>query len=216
MSKHLQRDLDALKKQLVYVGSLVEEAINFAMIALLDRREEISEQVINSDSRIDAQEIEMEENCLKVLALHQPMAGDLRFIVSVLKVNMDLERMGDMAVNIAQRAKYLSRQDPLGATIDFELMVEKVRNMVRKSLDALVNLDTVTARQVVAADDEVDELNKQMFDVLQDMMRKDATLVERAVDTLSASRHLERIADLATNIAEDVVFMVDGEVIRHG
>ncbi len=215
MGKHLERDLEVLKREILTMGSLVEEAAFKSTASLIDRRPDLIEEVLEGDDRIDQKELEIEEECLKILALHQPVASDLRFVVSVMKVNNDLERMGDLAVNIAERAAHLSRTEPIGVPLDFRRMVELVRNMVRSSLDALVNKDTALARRVCDLDDGVDDINRQMFQILQRTMQEDASSIERAVDTLSISRHLERIADLATNIAEDVVFLVDGDVIRH-
>lgn len=213
--KHLERDLDRLKRHMLTMGAMVEEAVNKAITALVDRRPELAEEVMQGDTEIDETELMIEEECLKALALHQPVAKDLRFVICAMKVNNDLERMGDLAINIAERALFLAGEPPIGVPLDFVRMADSVRSMVRDSLDSLVNLDTTIARSVCAADDEVDDINRDMYVKLQALMRKDGDSVERAVHTLSASRHLERIADLATNIAEDVVFLVEGEVIRH-
>lgn len=212
---HLRRDLERLQREILQLGSRVEDAIRRATLALVDRRVDLADEVIAGDAEIDATEVEVEEDCLKILALHQPVAGDLRFLVAVLKVNNDLERMGDLAVNVAERARYLASHDPLQVPLDFARMVEMVREMVSSSLDALVRQDPLAARKVCEMDDEVDRLNREMFHLLQQVMQDDSGAVKRAVHALSASRHLERVADLATNIAEDVVFMVEGEVIRH-
>ncbi|RMG10799.1 MAG: phosphate transport system regulatory protein PhoU [Planctomycetota bacterium] len=215
MTRHLNRDLEHLERQILELGAFVEEALNKATLALIDRRPELAQEVIDGDQAIDEKEVEVEEECLKILALHQPLATDLRFIVAALKVNNDLERMGDLACNVAERALYLSTHEPLGVPLDFDRMVAATRSMVSDSLRALVNQDASLARNVCERDDEVDAINKQMFVVLQEKMIEDPAAIKRAVHTLSASRHLERIADLATNIAEDVVFMVSGDVIRH-
>ncbi|VAX39576.1 Phosphate transport system regulatory protein PhoU [hydrothermal vent metagenome] len=215
MSKHLQRDLEHLKKELLSIASMVEVALNKAIPALIDRRLDLAEEVIQSDNIIDEKEVLVEEECLKILALHQPVAVDLRFIISVLKVTNDLERMGDLCVNIAERSLYLSSHPPLDIILDFPAMTEGVQDMVRKSLDSLTTLDTKLARDVLAQDDAIDAANREMFNALQELMHKDSETIERAVHMLSASRHLERIADLATNIVQDVVYMVDGELIRH-
>ncbi len=215
MPIHLQRDLERLAREILSVGALVEEATNHAIEALIHRRSELAEHVLKGDDRIDQREVEVEVDCLKMLALHQPVAADLRYIVAVLKVNNDLERMGDLAVNVAERALYLATHDPLPVALDFATMGELVRRMVRDCLDALVRRDVAVARRVRADDDRVDELNREMFDVVHGLMQSDSGAIKRAVHMLSASRHLERIADLATNIAEDVIFMVDGEVVRH-
>jgi len=215
MSKHLQNDIERLKKETLALGSMVIDSINKAVFALVDRRSEFIKSVIESDEQINEKEVLIEEDCLKILALHQPVAGDLRFIIVILKVNNDLERMADLAVNIAERANYLTKKEKLNVSLDFVLMTKCVQNMVQESLKALIEKDTAIARSVLQMDDEVDDLNRQMYEVLQKVMMEDASTVKRAVHMLSTSRHLERIADLATNIAEDVVFMVDGELIRH-
>ena len=211
----LQKDLEHLDKELLILSSMVEDATNRAMLALVDRRLDLARQVMREDDRINHREVLIEEECLKMLALHQPVAADLRFIVAVLKVNNDLERMGDLAVNIAERAAYLATQEPLQVSLDFPKMAEGVRDMVRKSLDALSNMNPRLARHVLSMDDEIDEANRKMFDILQELMHRDSSTIERAVHLLSASRYLERIADLATNIAQDVVYMSEGRLIRH-
>ena len=215
MSIHLQKDLEHLEKELLILSSMVEDATNKAILAFVDRRLELARQVMREDDRINHREVLIEEECLKMLALHQPVAADLRFIVAVLKVNNDLERMGDLAVNIAERAAYLATQEPLQVSLDFPKMAEGVRNMVRESLDALSNMNPRLARHVLTMDDEIDEANRGMFDILQELMQRDPSTIVRAVHLLSASRHLERIADLATNIAQDVVYMSEGRLIRH-
>jgi len=213
--KHLERDLEHLKKEILTMGGMVEEAIDRAIESLLNRDHKLAQEILDGDSIIDDHEVAVEEECLKILALHQPVATDLRFIVGAIKVNNDLERMGDVAVNIAERAAFLATHPPLPSRLDFTKMTRQVQSMVRESLDALVNMDTALARKVMREDDQVDEMNRRMFGILQEVMASDTALVERAVHNLSVSRHLERIADLATNIAEDVVFMVDGEIVRH-
>ncbi len=215
MTKHLNHDLDRLKKEMLAMGAMVEEAINQAIRSLVDRDPALARAVFAGDDAIDRKELEVEDACLKMLALHQPVAGDLRYIVAVLKVNNDLERMGDLAQNIAERALFLATHEPLQVDFDFARMVATVRRMVSQSLDALVENDPHLARRVCAQDDEVDALQRSMFEQLTALMMRDPSTVERAVQVLSVSRHLERIADSATNIAEDVVFMVEGENIRH-
>lgn len=215
MSIHLQKDLEHLNKELLILSSMVEDATNKAMLALVDRRLELAREVMREDDRINTREVLIEEECLKMLALHQPVAADLRFIVAVLKVNNDLERMGDLAVNIAERAAYLATREPLQVSLDFPKMAEGVREMVRASLDSLTNMNPRLARHVLTMDDEIDEANRGMFEILQDLMHRDPSTIERAVHLLSASRYLERIADLATNIAQDVVYIAEGRLIRH-
>ena len=215
MTVHLHRDMDNLRRQVLATGALVEEAANKAISALVNRDREMARDVIESDSVIDMKEVEVEEECLKLLALHQPVAVDLRYVVTCLKVNNDLERMGDLAVNIAQRADYLARHPALSLPGELSRMAEGVRGMVRDSLDSLVRQDTALARDILARDDVIDDHNGRMFDKMTAMMMKDPGLVKRAVAFMSCSRALERIADHATNVAEDVIFMADGEIIRH-
>lgn len=215
MTKHLLRDLENLKKQVLMLGSLVEGAILKATTALLERRPELAAEVLHGDDAIDTREVAIEEECLKILALHQPVAADLRYIVTVLKVNNDLERMGDLAGNIAGRAADLLKLDPIRFPPEFTAMVETVRRMVHDSLDALIGSNIALARKVLAADDIVDQVHRQMFREVQDTARNQPDQIEAAISLLSASRNLERIADQCTNIAEDVVFLVEGEIVRH-
>lgn len=216
MSLHLQRDLDALKKEILQLGNLVETAINTAIQALNNRESTLADRVMVLEQEINDKEVHIEEECLKILALHQPVAVDLRFIVVVLKVNNDLERMGDFAQNIAKRAIHLARLEPIAMFQGFtsELPV-LVRSMVRKSLDALVTLDVSLARAVINMDDRVDEINRRMYEEVHATIHKDVRNTDVAMNLLSTSRYMERIADLSTNIAEDVVFMVEGRVVRH-
>jgi len=214
--KHLSRDLENLKREILTIGSMVEEALGKATRALMDRRADLAREVIEGDREIDTKEIEIEEGCLKILALHQPVAADLRFIIAAMKVNNDLERIGDLAENIAKRALYLSERAPIHVPEEFASMVGLASTMVSRSMNSLLKLDTELARSVCRDDQEVDDVNRRMYNAMQNEMMESPENVERAVNTLSVSRHLERIADLATNIAEDVIFMVDGDVIRHG
>lgn len=216
MAKHLQRDLDQLKREILEVGTLVEEAIAKALRLLSERDARLIDEILDGDLVIDQREVEVEEECLKVLALHQPMAADLRFVIAVLKVNNDLERMGDLAGNIARRSRHsLVRPEPGPRLIDFDELGQRVLNMVHASLDSLVHQDATKAREVCRLDAEVDEMHRAGYELLKQQMRENPESVEDAVNALTVSRSLERIADLATNIAEDIVFMVDGEVIRH-
>lgn len=216
MSLHLQRDLGELKKNILLLGSMVEKAINDAILALNNRETELAEKVLHDEAAIDAKEVQIEEECMKILALHQPVAADLRFIVAVLKVNNDLERMGDFAANIANRAIYLAQFDPLIILPEFiEVLPVLVRTMVRDALDALVKLDVKLANKVIEMDDQIDEINRKMYKQVTLTIAKDTTTVDRAINLLSTSRYLERIGDLSTNIAEDVLFMVQGSVVRH-
>lgn len=216
MSLHLQRDLDSLKKDILQLGNMVESSINNALVALIECRPELVEAVLENEKLIDFKEVSIEENCLKILALYQPVAVDLRFIVASLKVNNDLERMGDFAVNVAKRAQELSKHVPIQCPVAFtDVLPQVIRTMVRDSLTALVKLDVELAREVILMDDVVDKINRMMYEDIKALMVKDSSTVERAISLLSCSRYLERIADLTTNIAEDVIFMVEGEVVRH-
>ncbi|MCK4377774.1 MAG: phosphate signaling complex protein PhoU [Deltaproteobacteria bacterium] len=215
MSKHLQRELDNLKKELLLIASMVENATQKALTALVDRRQELAEEVIGKDFLINEKEVKIEEECLKILALYQPVAIDLRFIITALKVNNDLERVGDLAVNIAERAAFLSTQEMLAITLDFPNMAKNVQTMLAASLDALTRNDAELARKVIAMDDAVDLANHKMIKALRRQMQQNPTTIKRAIHLISSSGQLERIADLATNIAEDVIYMVEGEVVRH-
>jgi len=215
VSRHLQVDLDRLRQHLLELGALVESAVRKAITSLRERRLEVARLVIEGDGEIDRREIELEEDCLKALALHQPVAGDLRFIASCLKINNDLERVGDLAVNIAERSEELAREPAVAFPEHLLEMSEMSARMVRQSLDAFVSEDAVAARRVCAEDDQVDEFHRATVTELQSVMRADGDTVDRAMRLVSVSRNLERIADHATNIAEDVVYMVEGEIIRH-
>ncbi len=215
MSKHLQIELDNLKKELLGIAAMVENATDKALVALVERRGELAKEVIEEDNLINDKEVRIEEECLKILALHQPMATDLRFVITALKVNNDLERVGDLAVNIAERAVYLSEHEMLAVTLDFPKMAAGVMDMLQPALDALTNQDTRLAREVIAKDDAIDDANRKMYKSLTRLMQDNPATIKRALHLLSASRHLERIADLATNICEDVIYMVEGDVIRH-
>ena len=216
MSLHLERDLDELKRDVLLLGSLVETALGNASFVLRDRRVKLAQAVYAGESVINEKEVQIEENCLKILALHQPVAIDLRFIVVVLKVNNDLERIGDLAENLTARAVYLAEREPMPEPMAIiNGMFVTIRSMLKDSLDSLVKLDVDLARKVIEQDDGVDQINRQMYDDFRQMMARDASMIEQATSWLSCSRYLERIADLATNISEDVVFMVEGEVVRH-
>jgi phosphate transport system protein len=215
MVRHLERDLDRLSKELLTMGAMVEEAANKAFLALSKRRTDLAVEVLQGDGAINEKENLIEEECLKLLALYQPVATDLRYIITALKVNNDLERIGDLAVNISERAAQLAKLDPIPVPESFHKMIPDVQAMMRYSLNSLVNMDSELARSVCKLDDEVDAINAGMYDAMQKLIQNDPSTVERAINTLSVSRNLERIADLATNIAEDVVFLVEGEIVRH-
>jgi phosphate transport system protein len=215
MAKHLQRDLDQLAKDLLTMGAMVEEATNKAIQALMRRNKALAQEVASGDGAINDRENQIEESALKILALHQPVAADLRFIITALKVNNDLERMGDHAVSIAERAEMLADLESVPLPDEFHKLVEVVAHMVHDSLNALVERDAQLARSVCMIDDEVDRIHRYMYTAMQKVMRDNPKYIEPAINTISATRHMERIADLATNIAEDVVFMVEGEILRH-
>ena len=216
MSLHLQRDLEKLKKEILKLGTMVESAINNAILALNNREMSYVDEVLRLEDLINEMEVKIEEDCLKILALHQPVAGDLRFIVVSLKVNNDLERMGDFAKNIAKRARELMQEEPISTLPEFvNELPNLVRTMVRNSLDALVKLDVGLAREVIAMDDKVDEINRAMYQEVTRVAKENPSKTEIAISLLSTSRYMERIGDLSTNIAEDVIFMVEGRVIRH-
>ena len=215
MSKHLERQVDILKQKILFVGTLVEEAIAKAISALVNRDRNLAKQVIDEDSEIDRMEVDVEEEVLKILALYQPVAADLRFVVAVLKINNDLERMGDLAKNIAKRVVFLTNGEKIELPSDLRPMANRAQQMVKESLDALVNADTVMARRVRDADDEVDSMRRQVQDFCEKQIAAHPAHTELLMRLLSVSRHLERLADLATNVAEDVIYMVEGEIVRH-
>ena len=216
MSLHLQRDVEKLKKEILKLGTMVETAINNSILALNNREMSYVDEVLKNEEFINEMEVKIEEDCLKILALHQPVAGDLRFIVVALKVNNDLERMGDFAKNIAKRAKELMQVEPLATLPAFvNELPDLVRTMVRNSLDALVKLDVELAQEVIDMDDKVDEINRAMYDEVTRVARENPDRTKVAISLLSTSRYMERIGDLSTKIAEDVIFMVDGRVVRH-
>jgi len=215
MPQHLQKDLERLKKMVLDIGTMVEESLSNAIIALNKRDKTLAESIIDGDSEIDQREVVIEQECLKILALHQPVAKDLRFVVAILKLNNDLERVGDLAVNIAQRSTTLSSNAPVPIPSDIKLMADKAIVMVKQSFDSLIDTDTHLAETVCAADDEVDALQQRLYSQLQAEIKKAPQNVEQYVQLLSVVRYLERIADQATNIAEDVIYLVEGEVVRH-
>ena len=215
MSKHIRKEIATLKKEILALGAAVEEILYKAMKSLEERDKALAEQVMEEDSAIDLMEVEIEEDCLKVLALHQPVAIDLRLIIAILKINNDLERVGDLAVNIAERAAFLATKEKVETPVDFMKMSEISRDMLKKSLDALVTEDPVLAHKVCGMDDAVDAINREMYILMQNNIKNDPSKIESFIHLLSVSRHLERVADMATNIAEDVIYMIDGEIVRH-
>ncbi len=212
---HFEDELQALKQRLLNMAALVEERVHHAVVALMERNAELAEQVIAGDRDVNELQIEVDDRSLKLLALQQPMAKDLRLITSAMKINSDLERIGDQAVNVAQSVLKMLPQPPLKALIDIPRMAELAEAMTRDSIDAFVRKDPALARSVLVRDDEVDQLKDQVFRVLLTYMMADPGTIQRALGLILISRNLERIADHATNIAEDVIFLVEAKDVRH-
>ncbi|MFL2537846.1 MAG: phosphate signaling complex protein PhoU [Candidatus Azotimanducaceae bacterium] len=215
MSIHLQRDLDNLRKDILRLGSLVRESTLKSIELFNTQALSLAEEVNTLELHINELEVEIEENCLKILALHQPVAIDLRFIVVVMKVNNDLERMGDQAVNIAKRVTSLMKEESHTFELPLDAMTDTVQDMVALSLEALVNQDPDLARRVVQIDDLLDDLNAKNYQALRAGVEETPALFSQAMSLATVSSNLERIGDLCTNIAEEVIFMVEGKVIRH-
>ena len=215
MARHFHEELEALKQTLLAMGGLVEDQIRRVMRALLERDDVMAREVIERDRQVNTYDVEVDEQCVSLLALHQPAAGDLRFITTAMKIVTDLERIGDQAVNIAQRVLELNREPQLKPYIDLPRMAEKAQRMVKESLDAFVARDTALARQVCGEDAEVDALKEQIFRELLTFMMEDPRTIPRAIRVILISRFMERVADHATNIAEMVVYLVEGKMVRH-
>lgn len=215
MTIQLKKEIDKLKQEILKLGAEVESAVRLAVKSLLERDSALAKKVIDHDVDIDSLEVEIEEDCLKTLALHQPVAIDLRFIVAILKINNDLERIGDLAVNIAERQVIISKKRETEFPTGLEEMSEKAQVMLRKSLESLINMDSKTARDIMLMDDELDELNSRIYDRVKDAIRKKPENLTSMVLFLTIARNLERIGDQATNICEDVIYMVEGNIVRH-
>jgi phosphate transport system protein len=212
---HFEREMQALKNRLLNMGAMVEERVHMAIQALMERNQGAAEAIVKGDVEVNELQIEIDDRCLKLLALQQPMASDLRLITSAMKINADLERIGDQAVNIAENAIKMLAAPPLKPLLDLTRMAEMAERMTRDSLDAFVRRDVTLAREVLAQDDEVDALKDTIFRVLLTYMMADPGTIERALSLILISRNLERIADHATNIAEDVIFLVEARDVRH-
>ena len=215
MQRHFHEELEALKQTLLAMGGLVEEQIRRVMSALLERDSVLAQEVIDRDRQVNAYDVEVDEKCVELLALYQPTAGDLRFITTAMKIVTDLERIGDQAVNIAQRGLELNQEPQLKPYIDLPRMADRAQRMVKESLDAFVARDTELARRVCGEDAEVDALKEQIFRELLTFMMEDARTIPRAIRLILISRFLERVADHATNIAEMVVYLVESKMVRH-
>ena len=215
MTTHLRKDLANVEKLLLVLSGQVEEAMREAMTALVERDREQAQRVIEQDQEIDRREVELEEECLKILALHQPVATDLRFVAACIKIDNDLERIGDLACNIAERAISLSDRSPMTLSDQLHEMMELGALMLRDSLSAFVEADPELARAVCKRDDQVDDLNRKVIRDLLQAMHRDPSTISQALELISVSKALERIADHTTNICEDVVYLVEGQIIRH-
>jgi len=215
MGLHVRREIERLKIKLVSVSAMVESAVNDAALALEKKDIRLARQVIADDDKIDQMEVELEEDCLKILALYQPVAIDLRYIVAVLKINNDLERIGDLAVNLAKSSKAWAGQDDIRLPEHFSKMAELTISMVHQSLDAMIDMDSTLAHKILDEDDTIDELHRLTFDFVEKRIPESPELTPWLIRLLGISRNLERIADHTTNICEDVLYMISGEIIRH-
>jgi phosphate transport system protein len=215
MERHFDHDLQQLKEKLLTMGSLAETMIHGAVKALTDRNVGLVQDVYRHEKDVNQLQIEVDDRCLKMIALHQPTASDLRFITAAMKINADLERIADQAVNISQTTEYLLQEPQLKPLIDVPRMAEISKKMLKDALDSFVDRDENLARSVLVRDDQVDELKSQLFRELLTYMISDPSTIKRGIDLILISRNLERIADHATNIAEDVIFVVAGKDIRH-
>jgi len=215
MYQYLEEELDLLRTKVIKMGSLVEEQIEFAVKSLFEGNMEMGKIVIERDTKVDKYDVKIDKLCQKIFALTQPVAVDLRLIMSALKINNDLERMGDIAVNIAERAEPLANNIDLLKRVQLDIMAEKVMTVVQKAIDSFVNNDHEIALSVIKSDDIIDEMDRTIFYKLIDEMSKDSSLVSAGAHSISLLRHLERLADHSTNIAEEVIFLVDAKIIKH-
>jgi len=215
MTRHIERQIEHLKERILRLGTLVEEAISKSITALINRDVTLAQRVMANDEEIDRMEVEVEEECLKLLALYQPVAADLRLVVAMLKINNDLERMGDLAKNIAKRVSQLAEHKPLDLPPEIRTMAMQAQDMVKQCLDAVVRGDPALARLVREEDDLVDDGRQRIQRRVMQGIKDDPEAVESLLRINSVSKHIERIADMATNIAEDVIYMVEGEIVRH-
>ena len=215
MSKQIEHNLDVLHQEILAMSAMVEKMIDDAYHALQEQDADLADAVIQSDVEVNQREVQIENQCLEILARQQPVAADLRRTIIVLKINNDLERIADLAVNIAERVKSLSQLDRIPVLETLRKMADTAIAMVGAALDAFVHLDAEAAREVCLRDDEVDDANRQVIDRLRRVMQTNSESIEAALHYFSASRHIERMADHATNIAEDVIYLVEGEIARH-
>ncbi len=215
MQIHMQKEIEKLKKQILTLSAKVENSVKMAVRAADLRDPKLAEEVIAQENETNHFEVEIEEECLKILALYQPVAGDLRYIIAVLKINHDLERIGDLAVHIAERAIVLSEEPNVNIPFKLEEMGEKTQKLLKDILDAFINLDTHLALRVCQEDEEIDKMNKEILKYVKQAIRQNPDMFEPLLQIMHIARHLERIADHATNIAEDLMYLVEGKIIRH-
>lgn len=215
MPKRLQRELEKIKKRVLSLCAMVEERVRMAKKAVETWDADLALEIIKRDYEIDELEVEVEEECLKILALHQPVAVDLRFLIAVIKINNDLERIGDEAANLAKRVENISRRKKLELSFDYSNMAEKVVAMLHMSIDSLVNLDLDLAFLVLTEDEEVDRMYREIYDKIKAAISERPEYVGYMINLNGISRHLERIGDHCTNIAEEVIYLIEGEIIRH-
>jgi len=215
MERLFDEELKNLKEKLLRMAGLVEESVELAIEAIKDRKDELSQGVLKNEEQINLLDVEVDETCLRLMALRQPMAGDLRFITSAMKIDSELERMGDLAVNVSEQAFILNKLPPLKPLLDIPRMARLAQAMIRDSINAFINRDEALARSVCERDDEVDALDEQIFRELLTYMMEDAANISRAVALILVSRNLERMADHATNIGEDVIYLAKGKTIKH-
>lgn len=216
MGRYIELALDQLKQRLLNLGSMVEDSVVKAVDSFINLDQDLASEVIKNDKKIDKEEVEIEEDCLKLLALYQPLAVDLRFVTSVLKINNDLERVGDLAVNIARKANYLSLHGNRSKiNFDYSPMAKKVQLMLKQSLDAFIHRDANLAQEVCDRDKDINDLKKTFKRMILDKMKENSEIADILLRHHALTRHLERIADMATNIAEEVIYIIHGRIIRH-
>lgn len=215
MSKHLGTEMDSLRQKVISLTTLIEDLLQSAVKCLRENDVKLAKEVTQRDNEVDSKEVEIEEDCLKILALHQPVAIDLRYLIGVLKMNNDLERIGDLTVNIAERTLFLQKYPPIDPPFDLDTMTQKAVAMLKKAIDALVKMDINLAKEVCLEDQIIDDINKEMYSKVFAAIKENPNNVEALIQYLAASRYIERIADFITNIAEDVIYMVDGTIVRH-
>jgi phosphate transport system protein len=215
MIRFMHREIEKIRKLILSLGAVVEDRVRMATRALEEQDSATAQMIIETDWEIDELEVEVEEECLKILALHQPVAVDLRFLVTAIKITNDLERVGDLAVNIAHNVITMGQYSSQNLVFDYSRMADKAENMVRMSLDALVHLDADMAQLVVELDDDVDRIQRDAYDRITALLQQSPEQAGYFINLLLVSRHLERLADHATNIAEEIIYLIDGAIVRH-